>query len=41
VLSMLARNFSMELGTSPGSIREIAAFTMMPNTMPVRLESLH
>jgi cytochrome P450 len=41
VLSMLARNFSMELATSPGSIREIAAFTMMPNTMPVRLESLH
>lgn len=41
VLSMLSRNFSMELATSPGSIKEIAAFTMMPNTMPVRLESLH
>jgi len=35
------RNFSMELATSPGSIKEIVAFTMMPNTMPVRLESLH
>jgi cytochrome P450 len=41
VLSMLSRNFSMELETSPGSIKEIAAFTMMPNTMPVRLESLY
>jgi cytochrome P450 len=41
VLSMLSLNFSMELATSPGSIKEIAAFTMMPNTMPVRLESLH
>ena len=41
VLSMLSRNFSIELATSPGSIKEIAAFTMMPNTMPVRLESLH
>jgi cytochrome P450 len=41
VLSMLSRNFSMELATSPGSIREISAFTMMPNTMPVHLESLH
>jgi cytochrome P450 len=41
VLSMLSRNFSMELATGPDSIKEIAAFTMMPNTMPVRLESLH
>jgi len=41
VLSMLSRNFSMELATGPESIKEIAAFTMMPNTMPVRLESLH
>jgi cytochrome P450 len=41
VLSMLSRNFSMELATSPGSIKEIAAFSMRPNTMPVRLESLH
>jgi cytochrome P450 len=41
VLSMLSRNFSMELAISPGSIKEIAAFTMMPNTMPVQLESLH
>jgi len=41
VLSMLSRNFSMELATAPESIKEIAAFTMMPSTMPVRLESLH
>ena len=41
VLSMLTRNFSMELATNPDAIKEIAAFTMMPNTMPVRLEALH
>jgi cytochrome P450 len=41
VLSMLSRNFSLELATSPDSIKEIAAFTMMPNTMPVRLKSIH
>jgi cytochrome P450 len=41
VLSMLSRNFSMELATSPDSIKEVAAFTMMPNKMPVRLKSLH
>jgi cytochrome P450 len=41
VLSMLVRNFSMELAATADSIKEIAAFTMMPNTMPVRLKSLH
>jgi cytochrome P450 len=41
VLSMLCRSFSMELAAEPESIREISAFTMMPNTMPVRLQSLH
>jgi cytochrome P450 len=41
VLSMLSRNFSVELATSPASIKEISSFAMMPNTMPVRLESLH
>jgi len=41
VLSMLSRNFSMELAVGPEAIKEIAAFTMMPNTMPVRLHSLH
>jgi cytochrome P450 len=40
VLSMLTRNFSMELAASPDTIKEIAAFTMMPSTMPVRLEAL-
>ena len=40
-LSMLSRNSSMELATSRGFIKEISAFTMMPNTMPVRLQSLH
>jgi len=41
VLSMISQNFSMELASSPESIREISAFTMTPNTMPVRLELLH
>ena len=41
VLSMLSHNFSMELATSPASIKEIAAFTLMANTMPVRLGLLH
>lgn len=41
VLSMLSRNFSMDLTVSPEFIEEIAAFTMMPNTMPVRLKSWH
>jgi cytochrome P450 len=40
VLSMLTRNFSMELATSPDTIKEIAAFVMMPNSMPVRLQAL-
>jgi hypothetical protein len=29
------------LATSPESIKEIQSFVMMPNVMPVRLESLH
>ena len=41
VLSMLSRNFSIELATDPDSIKEISAFAMMPNTMPVRLKSLN
>jgi cytochrome P450 len=41
VLSMLSRNFSMELAADPDSIKEISAFTMMPSSMPVRLQSLH
>jgi cytochrome P450 len=38
VLSMLARNFSMQLATNPESIKEVAAFTMVPSEMPVRLQ---
>ena len=37
VLSMLARNFSMQLAVDPAAIREVLAFTMMPSAMPVRL----
>ncbi len=37
VLSMLARNFTMQLGVEPAAIQEVMAFTMMPSEMPVRL----
>lgn len=37
VLSMLARNFTLQLDADPASIREVMAFTMMPSAMPVRL----
>ena len=40
VLSMLARNFSMELAADPTEVKEVLAFTMMPSTMPVRLKAL-
>jgi cytochrome P450 len=39
VLSMLCRNFTMELATERESIKEVLAFTMMPSAMPVRLRS--
>jgi len=37
VLSMLARNFTMQLAVEPAAVREVMAFTMMPSEMPVRL----
>ena len=40
VLSMLARNFSMELAADPAEVKEVLAFTMMPSAMPVRLKAL-
>jgi cytochrome P450 len=40
VLSMLARNFSMELAVDADAIKEVLAFTMMPSSMPVRLKLL-
>ena len=40
VLSMLARNFSVEHAGDPVDIREVMAFTMMPSAMPVRLSTL-
>jgi len=40
VLSMLARNFSMELACDPDAIKEVNGFTMMPSAMPVRLKPL-
>lgn len=37
VLSMLLRNFEVELACPAAEIREVDAFTMMPSHMPVRL----
>jgi cytochrome P450 len=37
VLSMLARSFTVELLCDPAEIREVMAFTMLPQWMPVRL----
>jgi cytochrome P450 len=37
VLSMLARNFTLQLAVDPDAVREVMAFTMMPSEMPVRL----
>jgi cytochrome P450 len=39
VLSMLLRNFRLELATDPSSIGEVLAFTMVPSAMPVRLRA--
>lgn len=37
VLSMLLRNFSVSLAVDPSAVREVMAFTMTPNSLPVRL----
>jgi cytochrome P450 len=37
VLSMLMRNFRLQLGCDPAEIREVLDFTMHPETMPIRL----
>lgn len=36
-LSMLMNEFSIELAIDPAKINEVSAFTMVPDTMPVRL----
>lgn len=36
-LSMLMKSFSVELAMDPAEIREVQAFTMVPERMPVRL----
>jgi len=38
VLSMMLRHFEIELAIRPAKIEEVSAFTMVPNTMPVRLK---
>jgi cytochrome P450 len=40
VLSMLARNFTVEPTTDTDSAKEVLNFTMMPSAMPVRLNPL-
>ena len=37
VLSMLLRNFEVELACAAEEIEEVDAFTMLPSRMPVRL----
>ncbi|HEY0877041.1 MAG TPA: cytochrome P450 [Zeimonas sp.] len=37
VLSMLMRNFRLELACDPATIEEVTAFTVTPSRMPVRL----
>lgn len=37
VLSMLLKNFRVELTCAPEAIEEVTAFTMLPSRMPVRL----
>jgi cytochrome P450 len=41
VLSMLMRSFSLSLAVDPAAVREVMAFTMTPDRMPVRLTALH
>jgi cytochrome P450 len=38
VISMLSASFFARLAVDPNSIQEVSAFTMVPNTMPMRLE---
>jgi len=40
LLSMLARNFSVEPTVDTASVKELLNFTMMPSVMPVRLKPL-
>jgi cytochrome P450 len=37
VISMLSAGFVSQLAVDTSSIREVAAFTMVPDRMPVRL----
>jgi hypothetical protein len=37
VLSMLMNEFTIELATDVANIQEVSAFTMVPDTMPVKL----
>jgi cytochrome P450 len=38
VLSMLAANFELSLAVDPAAIKEVSAFTMVPNRMPINLK---
>lgn len=41
VLSMLMSNFSVRMAVDPDTIKEVAAFTMVPSTMPLHLSARH
>lgn len=41
VLAMLMSQFRVALAVDPGTVREVLAFTMTPDTMPVRLQMRH
>lgn len=41
VLSMLLAQFRVSLAADPASVREVLAFTMTPDAMPVRLQTRH
>jgi len=37
VISMMTRHFDIELATDPANIKEVSAFTMVPDRMPLTL----
>jgi hypothetical protein len=36
-MSMIARNFRVELDANPAEVRELFTFTMTPSSLPVHL----
>lgn len=40
VISMMMKHFRIELAVDPAEIKEVSAFTMVPNRLPLRLHAL-